>query len=65
MLKSRFTQITMVQEAAGIVSTALLNVPQNPERMSRALGKAFYQELHKAGFDDDHIISVATEVIGL
>ena len=65
LLKSRFTQIAMVQEAKGIVSNALLQVPQNPARMSKALGKAFYQEMHKAGFGDDHIVSAATEVIGL
>jgi len=65
LLKSRFAQIAMMQEAEGIVGNALVYGTCSPARMSKALGKAFYKEMHKAGFGDDHIISAATEVIDL
>lgn len=65
LLNSRFAQLALLQEAHDTVSQSMMQAAQNPARMARSFGKAFYLEMHKAGFDNDHIIKAATEVISL
>lgn len=64
LMKSRFAQLALLQDAKNTVSKSVIEAAQNPARMSKAFGKAFYREMHKAGFPDEQIISAATEVIG-
>jgi signal transduction protein with GAF and PtsI domain len=65
LLESRFAQLALLEEAQGAVSKVVAYGLQNPAQMSKAFGKAFYREMQKAGFSQDHIISAATEVISM
>lgn len=65
LLKSRFAQMAFQQEAHRAMETSIAQAARHPARMARVLGKAFYQEMHRAGFADDQIINAATEVISL
>lgn len=65
LMKSRFAQLALLQEAHMAVEDSMVQAGQNPARLAKVVGKAFYQEMHKAGFGDDHIINAATEVISI
>jgi hypothetical protein len=65
VLRSRFTQLALLQETRQMVGEALPQTGQQPARLARIVGKAFYRELNKAGFADEQIINAATEVISL
>ncbi|OEU74760.1 MAG: hypothetical protein BA874_07450 [Desulfuromonadales bacterium C00003068] len=65
LMKSRFAQLALLQDAQNSVSQSVMQSAQNPARMSKAFGKAFYREMNKAGFADEQIINAATEVISI
>jgi len=65
ILRSRFAQLALLQETRQMVEDSLSASGQQPARLARIVGKAFYQEMNKAGFSNDQIISAATEVISL
>lgn len=65
LVKSRFAQLAFRQEAQMAVEHSIAQAALHPARMARVFGKAFYQEMHRAGLADDQIISAATEVISL
>ncbi|KIH76677.1 GAF domain-containing protein [Geoalkalibacter ferrihydriticus] len=65
ILKSRFAQHALLQEARSTVPPSLENIVQSPERLARIVGKSFYRELSQAGFNDEAVIRVATEIISL
>lgn len=65
LMKSRFAQLALLQDAQNTVSESVMQSVQEPARMSKIFGKAFYREMHKAGFADEQIINAATEVISI
>ena len=65
LLKSRFAQHAFLQQALATVTPSVESIAQNPDRLARIVGKTFYRELNQAGFSDESIIKVATEIISL
>lgn len=65
ILKSRFTQQALLQEARSAVETSIGETAKNPGKMASIVGKAFYREMKHAGFNDEAIIHAATEVISM
>lgn len=65
LLKSRFAQLALLQQARSAVTPSVETIAQNPDRLARIVGKTFYRELNHAGFSDESIIKVATEIISL
>ncbi|SHI51292.1 GAF domain-containing protein [Malonomonas rubra DSM 5091] len=65
ILKSRFTQQALIQEARATVGNSISETARNPSKMARTIGKAFYREMNNIGFNDEAIIQAATEVISM
>lgn len=65
LLKSRFAQMAVMQEAKDIIGDALSLNNYDSEMMVKMLSKSFYKEMTKAGFTKNHIINAATEIISL
>lgn len=65
ILKSRFAQIALAQEASTAVGNALAAQQIEPATLVKVLAKTFYKEMTKAGLGRGHIINAATEIIGL
>ncbi|WP_305044568.1 GAF domain-containing protein [Geoalkalibacter sp.] len=65
LLRSRFAQQALLNQARKTVDDAWIARGQDPRKAARIVGKAFYREMHDAGFSDDHIIQAATEIISL
>lgn len=63
LLRSRFAQLAVLNEANAVVEDAVGAALKNPAFLAKSFGRAFYRELRKAGFSNNHIINAATEVI--
>ena len=65
LLKSKFAQMAVMQEAKEIIGGTLSLKDYDTELLVKMLSKSFYKEMNRAGFTRNHIISAATEIIGL
>jgi L-methionine (R)-S-oxide reductase len=65
ILQSKFLQVSLAQEAQNLVGSAIAPLSQDPERMAKIVAKTFYREMTRVGFDANHIIKAATEIISL
>jgi len=65
ILKSRFTQIALAQEASAAVGGTLSAQQHDPTELVKVLAKTFYKEMSRAGLGRGHIINAATEIISL
>lgn len=65
ILKSRFAQIALAQEANAAVGSALSAQQLDPAALVKVLAKTFYKEMSRAGLGRGHIINAATEIISL
>lgn len=65
LLKSKFAQMAVMQEAKEIIGGKLTLQDCDTELLVKMLSKSFYKEMTKAGFTKNHIINAATEIIGL
>jgi L-methionine (R)-S-oxide reductase len=63
ILKSRFAQIALAQEASAAVGNALTVQQLDPATLVKVLAKTFYKEMSRAGLGRGHIINAATEII--
>ena len=63
ILKSRFAQIALAQEASAAVGNALTIQQLDPAMLVKVLAKTFYKEMSRAGLGRGHIINAATEII--
>jgi len=63
ILKSRFAQIALAQEARVAVGAALSVQQLDPDALVKVLAKTFYREMAKVGLGREHIIGAATEII--
>ncbi|MBK1692791.1 GAF domain-containing protein [Ectothiorhodospira mobilis] len=59
LLKTHFIQLSLAQEAQ---RTGQLT--QDPERVARLMAHTLYDEMLRAGFARDHVLQVATELLG-
>ncbi|MFP4244026.1 MAG: GAF domain-containing protein, partial [Ectothiorhodospira sp.] len=59
LLKTHFIQLTLAREAQ---RTGQLT--QDPERVARLMAHTLYDEMLRAGFARDHVLQVATELLG-
>jgi L-methionine (R)-S-oxide reductase len=64
ILKSRFTQIALMQFAEKDIGSALECAVANPDQVARILAKSFYKEMTRAGFGSSQIINAASEIVG-
>jgi L-methionine (R)-S-oxide reductase len=65
ILKSRFTQIALAQEAQDAVGDSCAGPERDPSELVKVLAKTFYKEMSRAGLGRGHIINAATEIISL
>jgi signal transduction protein with GAF and PtsI domain len=63
ILNSRFTQISLAQDADKTIGDALSNAGQNPDQIAKIVAKSFYREMTKAGFGPSQIINASSEII--
>lgn len=63
VLKSRFAQIALANDASVTVGKSIEDVLQNPDQVARIVAKSFYKEMAKAGFGTRQIINAASEII--
>jgi len=61
LLRSNYAQFALAREK----SPELISAGQNPGSVAKILAKTFYNEMSKAGFGADHIITTATEILSL
>ncbi|WP_374681263.1 GAF domain-containing protein [Accumulibacter sp.] len=64
ILKSRFTQMALMQFAEKDIGSALECAVANPDQVARILAKSFYKEMTRAGFGSSQIINAASEIVG-
>jgi signal transduction protein with GAF and PtsI domain len=65
ILQSRFLQYSLALEAKNLVGSAIAPLSQDPKTLSKIVAKTFYREMNNAGFEADHIVHAATEIISL
>ncbi|WP_210394997.1 GAF domain-containing protein [Motiliproteus sediminis] len=65
LLRSNFIQLALARESNTSPQHAVNQIATNGHKMAKVLAKSFFNEMQQAGFGDDHIITAATEVIGL
>lgn len=65
LLKSRFAQMALAQEARDAVGSSLMAQQMDPSALVKLLANTFYKEMSRAGLERGHIISAATEIISL
>lgn len=65
LLRSNFIQLALARESNTSPQKAVNQIVTNGHEMAKLLAKSFFKEMQQAGFGDDHIITAATEVIGL
>lgn len=63
LLKSRFAQIALAQDAEKAIGSAMLATAYDPDKMSRIVAKSFFREMTQAGFGANQIIQAASEII--
>lgn len=61
LLRSNYAQFALAQER----NLEFISIGQNPGSAAKILAKTFYNEMSKAGFGADHIITTATEILSL
>ncbi len=61
LLRSNYAQFALARER----DLELVSADQNPGSVAKILAKTFYNEMSKAGFGADHIITTATEILSL
>ncbi|MFP4080292.1 MAG: GAF domain-containing protein [Ectothiorhodospira sp.] len=59
LLKTHFMQLVLAREAQRTGQ-----MTQDPERVARLMAHTLYDEMLRAGFARDHVIQVATEILG-
>ncbi len=65
ILQSKFLQFSLAQEAKSLVASAIAPLSGDPKTLSKIVAKTFYREMTRAGFEADHIVHAATEIISL
>jgi L-methionine (R)-S-oxide reductase len=66
LLNSKYAQFALALEEKDLRSGNVgMAMSQDPDKMAKLLAKTFYNEMAKAGFGADHMISVATEILSL
>lgn len=63
VLRSRFAQMALVDDANKSVENVLINAAQDPDKMAKIVAKSFYREMAKSGFGSAQIINAASEII--
>lgn len=61
LLRSNYAQFALARER----DPEIISAGQNPGSAVRILAKTFYNEMSRAGFGPDHIITTATEILSL
>jgi len=64
IIHSRFAMAAIEREQAN-QTTPIADFTGNPDKVVKILAKGFYHELKQMGIGSDHIITAATEIIGL
>lgn len=64
LLKTRFMQNALVRATGKDQTKRLGPLAGDHERMARLIAHTLYRELKQAGFARDHILMIATEIIG-
>ena len=62
LLRSKYAQYALGQARGTSIS---VSVHQSPDKIAKILAKTFYNEMLKAGFGPDHMLTTATEIISL
>jgi signal transduction protein with GAF and PtsI domain len=65
ILRSRILQLALSQNTKDMVAEVMTPIIRDPGKLAKIAAKTFYREMTRAGFDSDHIISAATEIISL
>ncbi len=63
LLKSRFAQLAIASQAQDLLAGAFNSDSYDTGKVVKMVAKTFYREMTKAGFQRDHIVSAATEII--
>lgn len=63
VLRSRFAQMALVDNAGKSVENVMINAAQDPDKMAKIVAKSFYREMAKSGFGSAQIINAASEII--
>lgn len=63
LLKSRFAQIAIARETKQIARKAISADDFDPGKVALILARSFYREMIRNGFNSDHIITAASEII--
>ena len=63
LLRSRFAQMALVQEARERVGDSVRLAYRNPGDVAKILARSFFSEMTKAGFESGQIVSAASELI--
>lgn len=62
LLRSKYAQYALGQARGTSIS---VSVHQSPDKITKILAKTFYNEMAKAGFGTDHMLTTATEIVSL
>lgn len=62
LLRSKYAQYAIGQVRGTSLS---VSVHQSPDKIAKILAKTFYNEMSKAGFGPDHMLTTATEIVSL
>ena len=62
LLRSKYAQYALGQAQGTSLS---VSVHQSPDKIAKILAKTFYNEMSKAGFGPDHMLTTAAEIVSL
>ncbi|WP_017941982.1 MULTISPECIES: GAF domain-containing protein [unclassified Thioalkalivibrio] len=60
LLRTSFTQLALARQPGAATGP----ITHAPERVARLLARTLYDEMSRAGFSRDHVLTAATELIG-
>ncbi|WP_018881036.1 MULTISPECIES: GAF domain-containing protein [unclassified Thioalkalivibrio] len=60
LLRTSFTQMALARQPGAATGP----ITHAPERVARLLARTLYDEMSRAGFSRDHVLTAATELIG-